>query len=80
VIIYLKDKRWQVAQWIPKVQHLIGGLPLLFGGIRKLGDDSERPMAFVEIAVALVVLATFIKELRDDLHGRRAAALAVRLV
>jgi hypothetical protein len=71
MIIYLHDKRWQVAQWLPKIQHLLGGFPLLIGGIQKLGDESDRPIAVVEIAVALVVLVAFVKELHAELrsHG-----------
>src|SRR5215471_3374196 len=71
MIIYLHDKRWQVVQWMPKIQHLVGGFPLLVGGIRKLGDESERPIAIVEIAVALVVLAAFVKELHAELRSYR---------
>jgi hypothetical protein len=60
------------------VQHLAGGLPLLMSGMQRLADDAERPVAVVEIAVALIVLATFIKELRAELrahHGHTHSAV-----
>lgn len=62
--IYLERKPRPVAEWLPKVQHLIAGVPLLLDGLGKIGDPAERPMAIVEIAVALVLVATFVKELR----------------
>jgi len=72
VIIYLHDKRRQLAAWLPKIQHLVGGMPLLLSGVQKLGDETERPMAIVEIAVASIVLAAFIRELHAEIraHGR----------
>jgi hypothetical protein len=59
VIIHLHDRRTQAADWIAKLQHVTAGIPLLMVGIGKLADEAERPMAFVEIAVAAAVLITF---------------------
>jgi hypothetical protein len=72
VIIYLHDKRRQFVAWLPKLQHLIGGMPLLLNGVRKLGDETERLMAILEIAVASIVLVAFVKELHAELraHGK----------
>jgi hypothetical protein len=71
VTIYLQRKPRPIAEWLPKVQHLIGGVPLLLDGVAKLGEQAERPMAIVEIAVATVVVAAFVKELRAHVrsHG-----------
>lgn len=71
MIIYLHDKRRQAAQWLPKIQHVLGGVPLLLSGLSKLADQAERPMALVEIAVAAVVLAAFVKELRAEIRAVR---------
>jgi hypothetical protein len=64
VIIYLHDKRRQFAEFLRKIRYLVGGVPLLLNGARNLADAAERPRAILEIAVALVVLAAFIKETR----------------
>jgi hypothetical protein len=63
-VIYLEDTRREIATWVPKIQHLIAGVPLFFVGISKLADEAERPIAMVEMAVALGVFATFAVELR----------------
>jgi hypothetical protein len=53
-----------------KFQHLIGGVPLFIVGVSKLaGDAAERPVAILEIVVALGVFATFLKELRAATRG-----------
>jgi hypothetical protein len=70
VVIYLQDKRRQAAAWLQKIQHLIGGVPLLLSGVQNFADDAERPMAVVEIVIALLVLTAFIKETRDELRKR----------
>ncbi len=64
MIIYLEDKRREMAAWVQKLQHLVAGVPLFFVGIGNLAEEAERPMAILEIAVALGVFATFAVELR----------------
>ena len=69
MIIYLEDKRRELAQMVPKIQHMIAGVPLFFVGLSKLGGDAaEIPMAIVEILVAVGVLATFAWEARAVRH------------
>ena len=64
-IIYLEDKRREMAEWVQKIQHLFGGIPLLFSGIHNLAGEAERAIGIVEIAVAVVLMAAFVKELRS---------------
>jgi hypothetical protein len=62
VTIYLDDKRWVAADLLSKLQHLSSGVPMLMIGVGKLADEAERPMAALEIAVALGVFVTFAME------------------
>ncbi len=57
--VYLERKRTDVADLAGKLQHVIGGFPLLLLGIGKLREGEEIPMALIEVAVAAVVLFTF---------------------
>lgn len=71
MVIYLHDKRRTVAGVVSKLQHAIAGVPLLLSGLYLLADASERPMALLEIALALAVLTTFVKEVRGDIRAGR---------
>jgi uncharacterized membrane protein HdeD (DUF308 family) len=72
MIIYLEDKRREMAGWVQKLQHLIAGVPLFLVGLSKLtGEEAERPIAILELAVALGVFTAFAVELRA---ARRHAA------
>src|SRR5690242_16630856 len=62
--IYFEDKRVERAQLGTKVQHAFGGIPLLWSGIQNFREGAEVPMALLEIGIAVVVLAAFIKEVR----------------
>jgi len=68
VVIYLKDKRREMALWASKAQHAVAGFPLLFAGIHHLSDEAERPLALLEIAIAGLVLGTLVFELRAWRH------------
>lgn len=70
--IHLHDKRREAAEWLPKIQHAIGGVPLLLSGVHHLSEESERPIALLEIAIAVVVLGALAKEL----HAVRRRAKA----
>src|SRR5262245_49914069 len=69
--IYLNDKRREVRQIVPKLQHAIAGVPLLFTAVEHLREGADRPIAVLELAIAIVVLGTFIQDLRATLHHRR---------
>lgn len=71
VIVYLDDKRRELAQTIGKLQHAIAGIPLLMVGLGKLSKNEDLPIAAAEIALAAIVLATFIRELREVVHHRK---------
>jgi hypothetical protein len=64
MIIYLEDKRRDALELVPKVQHLMAGVPLMWTGLHNLtaGEAAERPMAILEIAVAAIVFFTFLKD------------------
>ena len=65
MIIYLEDKRREAAQWAPKLQHLLAGIPLFLSGFANFQhDEAERPLAILEMSVAAIVVLAFIKELR----------------
>src|SRR5262249_27683977 len=64
VIVYLDSRRRHVAGIVSKLQHVTAGLPLLALGFRKLGEGEELAIAVAEVAIAVVVLATFAAELR----------------
>jgi hypothetical protein len=74
VVIQLHDKRRMVAGWLSKLQHAIAGVPLLLSALPKLSDEGERPMALLELAIALAVLASFVKEIRADIRAGRHLA------
>jgi hypothetical protein len=62
--IYFEDKRTERAQLGTKVQHALAGVPLLWSGIQNFREGWEVPIALLEIGIAVVVLAAFIKEVR----------------
>ena len=78
MIIYLQDRRLQAADLLTKLQHVFGGFPLLFIGLRRItSGERDWPMAILEIAIAAVVLVTFVREVRQTLrpqeHGHSSA-------
>ena len=68
MIIYLEDKRREVTDWFPKIQHLVAGVPLLYSGVANLKEAAERVIGGLEIAIALLLIAAFLKELREARH------------
>lgn len=65
ITIPLDDKRRQIGAWWQKLQHVIGGAPLLVAGINRLEAGGEgRLFAIAEIIVSIVLLAMFTRELR----------------
>src|SRR5262249_36210214 len=65
------DRRKDMAEMLPKLQHLLGGLPLLMTGLENLQDGGERMLALFEIVLASVLLVTFVKELRIALRHKK---------
>lgn len=75
MIVYLDDKRRQFAQMVGKIQHAVAGFPLLAIGIDKLSKGEELPVAAAEVGIAIVVLGTFLVELRAAIrHTKHGAA------
>jgi hypothetical protein len=75
VIVYLDDKRRQRAQIVSKIQHAVAGVPLLMIGMEKLSSGEELPIAIAEVALAAIVLATFVLELRAAIrHTKHGTA------
>src|SRR5262249_27483411 len=67
------DKRRETAQLIPKLQHAFGGIPLLTTAIAHLSEGIDLPIAGLELAIAVIVLGTFLKDLRAAVRHRRNA-------
>jgi hypothetical protein len=65
--IFLDDRRRRLAQLLSKLQHVCAGFPLLFIGVNRLvTDESDRPIAVLEVAIATAVLVAFAQELRAE--------------
>ena len=69
--IQLDDRRKEIAQMIPKLQHLFGGVPLLITGLQNLQAGDERLLALFEVGLAVMLLATFIKDLRAAFRHKK---------
>jgi hypothetical protein len=67
ITIPLDDKRRQIGVWWQKLQHVIGGAPLLVAGINRLEapGGEGRLFAIAEIVVSIVLLAMFARDLRS---------------
>lgn len=72
MVIHLHDKRRELAQWPQKVQHAVAGFPLLFTGVQNLAEEAERPVAILEIVIAVLVLGALAAELRAARHHAKA--------
>lgn len=69
--IYLQDRRLQTADLLTKLQHVIGGFPLLFIGLKRMsGPSPEWPMAVLEVAIGAIVIAAFVREVRQTLRHK----------
>jgi hypothetical protein len=77
VIVYLDDKRRDFAQIVTKIQHATAGIPLLLLGLEKLSHGDELAIAIAEIVIAILVLGTFVLELRATVkHHKHGASHA----
>ncbi|MEO8879346.1 MAG: hypothetical protein ABI446_03040 [Gemmatimonadaceae bacterium] len=73
ITIVLHDRREHFRIWLQKLQHAVGGVPLLFAGIHRLQapGGSGEVLAYAEILVAAVLLGMLARDLRA-LRGRVA--------
>ena len=68
ITIVLDDNRRRVGLWWQKLQHAVGGVPLLIAGMHRLqapGGASDL-LAIAEIAVAAVLLVLLARDLRSE--------------
>ena len=72
VTISLDDKRRKVGAWWQKLQHVIGGVPLLLAGVRRLEAPGAtgHTLAVVEIVVATLLLVMFVRDVRAEAVAR----------
>jgi hypothetical protein len=68
VTISLDDKRRRIGAWWQKLQHVIGGVPLLLAGVERLQAPSRGGhwLAIVEIVIAALLLALFVRDARNE--------------
>jgi hypothetical protein len=68
ITIVLDDKRRRLGLWWQKLQHAVGGVPLLLAGVHRLqapGGGGDL-LALAEIAVAGVLLVLLARDLRSE--------------
>lgn len=72
VTIRLDDRRRNLAAWVQKAQHVIGGAPLLLAGLRRITAPGSHGdlFAIAEILVAAVLLVMFARDLRVEVVRR----------
>ena len=72
VTIRLDDTRRNLAAWWPKVQHVIGGAPLLMAGVHRISAPGGQGdlFAIAEIILAAVLLVMFARDLRAEAMRR----------
>jgi len=51
-----------MKELVLKLQHACAGFPLLMVGLGKLGDAAERPIAILEVTIAVLVLGAFARD------------------
>jgi len=69
ITIVLDDRRKRLGLWWQKLQHAVGGVPLLFAGVHRLqapGGAGDL-LAVAEIAVAAVLLLLLARDLRSEI-------------
>jgi hypothetical protein len=67
ITIVLDERRKRLGLWWQKLQHAVGGVPLLIAGVRRLqtpGGGGDL-LAIAEIAVAAVLLVLLARDLRS---------------
>jgi hypothetical protein len=62
MVIHLHDRRVQAAGLVQKLQHALAGFPLLIVGFQKVTSGEEVPIAMLELAIAILVLGTFARQ------------------
>lgn len=75
ITIVLDDRRKRIALWWQKLQHAVGGVPLLLAGVHRLqapGGGGDL-LAIAEIAVAAVLLVLLARDLRSETGAKSAA-------
>jgi hypothetical protein len=76
ITIVLDDRRKRLGMWWQKLQHAIGGVPLLIAGAHRLqapGGGGDL-LAIAEIVVATVLLLLLARDLRSEAFAKRAPA------
>jgi hypothetical protein len=78
ITIILDDKRRRLGQWWQKLQHAVGGVPLLIAGVHRLRSPGGQGdlLAIAEIVVAAVLLLLLARDLRSGVAKLRAPAPA----
>jgi hypothetical protein len=68
ITIVLDDRRRRLALWWQKLQHAVGGVPLLIAGVHRLQTPGGGwdLLAIAEIVVAAVLLVLLARDLRAD--------------
>jgi len=69
VTVYLQQRQPAIVGLVQKIQHLLGGVPLLALGAAKLREGREIPLAIAELAIAVTLIAGFVIELRRTMRG-----------
>ncbi len=75
ITIVLDDKRKRLGLWWQKLQHAVGGVPLLFAGVHRLqapGGAGDL-LAIAEIAVAAVLLLLLARDVSSEVAASPAA-------
>jgi hypothetical protein len=73
ITIVLDDKRRHLGLWWQKLQHAVGGVPLLMAGVHRLQlpGGREDVLALAEIVVAGVLLVLLARDLRSEVAAKR---------
>lgn len=79
ITIVLDDRRKRLGLWWQKLQHAVGGVPLLIAGVARLQSPGGGAdvLALAEIVVAAVLLVLLARDLRSEvisMRGRDASA------
>ena len=72
ITIVLDDRRRRLGLWWQKLQHAVGGVPLLVAGVHRLqtpGGEGDL-LAIAEIVVAAVLLVLLARDLRSESAAR----------
>jgi hypothetical protein len=72
ITIVLDDRRRHLGLWWQKLQHAVGGVPLLLAGMDRLQQPggARDVLAFAEIVVAGVLLVLLARDLRSEVAAK----------